>query len=104
MDKWYYGETCKRGHGEGGKCRRYYCNHGCVQCAAERNDGIRYLAPRGRLQSLQINHANRKDALAAGERFYWMLKPCSRGHFNVRYASTGMCRLCQEEINLARRF
>lgn len=38
-----------------------------------------------------------KDANAAGAKYYFTGRPCIRGHMDVRYASTGVCKTCGRE-------
>lgn len=37
----------------------------------------------------------RKQAMEAGEKFYWTGKPCKHGHSSVRFTSVGQCAMCQ---------
>lgn len=44
-----------------------------------------------------MSHANRKDARRAGQRLYFPAAPCSHGHTEGRYVSTGHCLGCIRE-------
>jgi hypothetical protein len=39
---------------------------------------------------------NARDAIAAGERFFYSTEPCAAGHLSKRYSKGGYCIACQQ--------
>lgn len=42
-------------------------------------------------------HITREQAVSAGLMFYWVGKPCVRGHLTFRYVRNRVCRQCNIE-------
>lgn len=81
---YFTGKPCSEGH----ILKRRVSNYGCVLCEAN-SQKHRNKVKMGMAEPKPKRQSPRKDAIEAGESFYFTGKPCPYGHIAKRHVSSG---------------
>lgn len=84
LSRYFTGKPCSEGH----VFERRVTNYNCVICEAE-NQRHRNKVKIGLADPRPKRQSPRKDAIEAGESFYFTGKPCPYGHIAKRHVSSG---------------
>ncbi len=104
----YLGKPCPKGHqDENGQNLRYTSNFGCVQCHSKSKSSLERKDGKDQ-KYVDLIIANRKEALAKGEK-HFLGGLCGRGHdhnetgFSLKNTQTRSCVECKKLTERSRR-